>query len=761
MSKKSDQRRLKRARQAKAARDEERREVRRRVDRIVEDLRAACVDLADAARDDAVSPEGFAERAVALVSEPEWDIVLSDLDGVAEVGSEIGEVVDDERGRTLARALVGREAAAPLRTRLGWLAYGLADGSDDPDLFDEVATAVLARTDDADDVAGITSVLARVRVRSGRLGDALEMLDEACRTAPDHQGLQAARAYAMARTGRLLAGEDLDPVPGERGPVDADQLARAEAATARFADRSGLHRLWEAVDAHLAGDPALAAWVQAEVDEVLDEAREEGGLGPLDRLGGGPLHLAALEAEASGTVDDPSRPIALLAAERAWLTGPDDGLDPDEDVPAERTVLGRVAADPSTPPPVADAARSWLEHVRYGLWQPQLPPPDDPAVPRPSGTWVTDLATRQVLYAAIPAGQLDGLARWSVLAGPIGPVDGVWRTGGAMVVLDPGLADRAAESVLTVTERVVAALAREHGMREPVPERSTGDRPDPHGVLADVLDPVEDSYADLIAKVLGSSLANLIGMVEASSRAPLGLSNTDGDPLEVLAAVYPCVDPLEVRGRLLAGGPFEAGDAEERSRGELAPPLRWLGREMTASEAASSLATVQAQLRAQGLEPVEAPDGPQRWLRGSLRFEVGRIRAEVNSRARLETLTAELRAAGLDAAPTVTTQLDPAMDLPTAGRRIGGGSMDPAGEEVWRTTWLDTPLPALGGLTPRAASARADTGVLVESLLRTIEHDADVAAAAGGRPMDVDALRVALGMTDGVWGLDEAVADGG
>lgn len=38
--------------------------------------------------------------------------------------------------------------------------------------------------------------------------------------------------------------------------------------------------------------------------------------------------------------------------------------------------------------------------------------------------------------------------------------------------------------------------------------------------------------------------------------------------------------------------------------------------------------------------------------------------------------------------------------------------------------------------------------MLLESLLRRFDHDADRAAAAGEIPLDTEALRVALGTTD-------------
>lgn len=68
------------------------------------------------------------------------------------------------------------------------------------------------------------------------------------------------------------------------------------------------------------------------------------------------------------------------------------------------------------------------------------------------------------------------------------------------------------------------------------------------------------------------------------------------------------------------------------------------------------------------------------------------------------------------------------------------------------STWIYEGAPALDGLTPRAAARHPQKEVVLESLLRQFEHDADL-AAAGSRPLNEGTLRDLLGMRDGVtWG---------
>ena len=142
-----------------------------------------------------------------------------------------------------------------------------------------------------------------------------------------------------------------------------------------------------------------------------------------------------------------------------------------------------------------------------------------------------------------------------------------------------------------------------------------------------------------------------------------------------------------------------------------------------------------------------------------VRFERSQVRVEVNSRRRFEDVTRALRLAGAGS-PLVERVVDPALDLPMAGARVRGGRAgDPEAEAVWLEHWVDERVPALGGRTPRSAARDPDGRVLLESLLRQFEYDADLAAAGGDRPRDVDRLRAVLGMRD--WMLEDQPVESG
>ncbi len=358
------------------------------------------------------------------------------------------------------------------------------------------------------------------------------------------------------------------------------------------------------------------------------------------------------------------------------------------------------------------------------------------------------------MFAALAPEQLEELPRWSVLVGAIGPIAGVWHSGGSFIVLDPDLADRATENALESAQIVVSALAREHGIRAPHVRRRRGELPRPHGVLAELAPPMHPFEADLAGKVLSNLLPSLVGMLEGSRRAAPALHNTDGDPLEMLSARFAVADPRAVRSHLLREPDLEEHEGEP-DEGEIAAPLYLLGRKMSASEAAGALAQFRTEAKKRGWGPVEAPTGPRRYLGGSIHFERSELRVEVNSRRRLAVVTAMLQRAGISAEPRITKQFDPSLDLPLGGGRLraGNGGLDPDAEAVWRSHWIDERVPALGGATPRAASQDAKGRVLLESLLRSFEYGADLAGVEGSRGTDVGWIRSELGMIDGVFGI--------
>lgn len=735
MPKKRDRRRQERRRHHQEAQELQRRTRRREMQATLDSFRHAAAELLDTAEDEKVTPEQWVERAAEVAGEGVFREVVGGVHlGVAQ-GLSVSAAAGEERSPRLAEALASRLRDHPVLT---WLAVGLAKGAGDLDGAERMATEAMENPDqdegdqEEDRAETAACMVAQLRIDAGRLDDALALLDDRCAAAPELQRLQELRAEALKRAAALPSSPE-----------------GATASLARFADRSLLYELRAEVERFLARQPELALWRNDHVASFISEARETAELGPFDELGGDDNLVRAAAGEGTWTPGSEeggpgpaTAAVASLAAEWAWLSGPEPPGG--GDLPDDRILLARLAADPETPPRLAEAARSWARHVRYGLWQVQ----GHPGAGTP-GTWVTDLVTRRDLYAAIPPEQLDGLPRWSVLVGTLAPLEGVWRSGATLLVMDPALADRTTEVVVENTEGVMRGLAHEAGIR--LPRVREGERrperrqPRPHGVLAELLEPMEGFEADINAKIVGASLANIVAAAEIARRQAPAMRNTDGDPMELFEATFPAADPPAVRRRLLADPDFEGDGDEEPEAGEAAAPLRWLGREMTQAEAESSLAQFRAEARRRGWGPVEEPQGPRRWLRGVLRFGTGEVRVEVNSRRRLDAVTTALRGSGAGE-PRVERVLDPARDLPIRGRIRSGRAGAPEAEEAWRRTWLDEPVPALEGSTPRAAAGHPRRRVLLESLLRQFEHDADLAAAEGDRPMDVESLRAALDM---------------
>lgn len=741
MAKKRDRRRQERRRHHQSIQVERRRSFRRAVEDAAERGARAFGELAHLAADRTVAPPDVAARAAELLGHEIWGALLTFPEMAANQGERLAEALDEDRAAALAAALSTAGEGGDMR--LSWLAVGVAESHGDLEAAERIASAALARREvgraeaESTAVAGAdveaAVVMASLRLRSGRVGDALEVLDRYCALAPEEGDLQELRAACFARV-RSAGSEELD----------GGQLAAAEASLDRFEDRSLLYELRAAVHAFVDADPELAGWRSEALAEFVADAGEAAGLGELDRLGEHEMTPSSILGDAGPSTT--LQGYGALAAEHLWLISP-FGADEDDsdDELDDQTPLARFAADPAAPPELAAAAGDWLRHVRYGLWQLDQPPAKGER--RSGGMWVTDLVTRRSVYAAFAPEQVDGLPRWCVLACALAPVGGVWRSGVAVVMLDPAQADRAVDAVLATSEVVITGLARERGLRPPRAARRPR-APRPHGVLAAMAEPMEEGEADLASKVLGSSLPQLVGMLEADARRPPAMANTDGDPIEMLVARYPAPDPAAVRRRLLAGPDFESDD-DEVEGDDVAAPVRWLGREMTATEAASSLAQFRAEAAKRGWDPIEEPVGPRRWLRGVLGFEPSAVRVEVNSRRRFDDLTILLRLAGAGE-PVVERLVDPALDLPLRGGRLHGGrGGETEAEAAWLEHWLDESVPALEGATPRAAAGDPKRRVLLESLLRQFEFDADLAAAEGHRPRDVEALRASLGMRSG------------
>jgi hypothetical protein len=696
MSKKQDRRRQKRHRHEQAERGQVERQRRQFHDEAMARLTEATERLADAARDESTDPAVLVERVTDLFDDPVWGTVLVDASPVVDLGREVGEVVDGERAATLVDALLEAAGDDP---RLAWLAVGLAAervarDAERGELVDRAAAWLLAAGSPPPAVAAVIAIR---WTAIGRIADALDLLADATRRAPQMPDLQQLRAMALARLAAAQQGRD----DHWEAPVPPDQRDRAEREAARVADDVPVGRLWDAVQARVAADPELDRWQRGEVQRAA--ARLDAEVGPW-----GPGQFGARLRPAPDAPDIPAA-VRAIATERSWLSGPYPPEHPeDEDLPEDRTLLGRVAEAPDTPPAVAADARSWLEHVRYGLWQLDVEPPAGDTAP-PVTVLATDLLTRVTMNAAVPAGILEGLPRRSVLAGPLAPLDGVWRPGRGVLVLDPTLADAVAEAVLDIGEQVIVSLAEQHGVRPPHHRASRRMVPLPHGALAELLPEMERDQAELGSKVLSNVLYQLVELVEHQGGARA--TTADGDPFEDITAAFPTLDPQGVRRRLEGRADIDEAAAGDARRGEVAAPLHWWGR---------------------------AP-GDDHEEQATLRFGIGRVIVEAHSQIALSGVMRVLVGAGVTTPPEVRRAAAAEPDGVPSDAEVA----DAAAEEAWRRAWCDQPLPTLGGVTPRQAAESGDGErlVRVESLLQRLEHAADVARLEGRPAPDVDALR--------------------
>ena len=352
---------------------------------------------------------------------------------------------------------------------------------------------------------------------TGHAAEAVELLELRLKEAPDDDfagdlyGVAIERAYATAC---------------------ADEAATHErAAVHRFADRTGLVALRDAVSAFLDGTE-LGEAIRARVTEELSATDD------LDW---------SLEARVA---------FGELAEEIAWLTV-DPGQDEDHtlddigdllagDDPAG-VPLRAFAADPSTLPTLAARALAWAEHIQYGLWL-----IDDP-VPAP-GLRCVDIVSGTERYVEFPAEATTGLPRWTVWLGGIVPVDGIWRSTGVGVRLSPTEADAAAESIDEAALAMLHALAGEPDVPPtPIPFGHAG----PRGVYADDQEPVSAEIASLMGKVAGAMITRIVADVHRYRATPPAIANTDGDPRCLISATIAVEDGTV--GQLIARPDFDRG----------------------------------------------------------------------------------------------------------------------------------------------------------------------------------------------------------
>jgi hypothetical protein len=530
---------------------------------------------------------------------------------------------------------------------------------------------------------------------SGHAAEAVELLEQRLKEAPyddfadDLYGTAIERAYATA---------------------SADETAdRERAAVHRFADRTGLIALRDAVSAFLDGTE-LGEAVQARVTEELS-VTDDLDWSPEDRMAFGAL----------------AEEIALLTVDPGHEDEtPDDIGDLLADDDPSGTPLRALAADPSTPAALAARALAWHEHIHYGLWR-----IDDP-VPAP-GLRCIDIVSGTERYVEFPAEATAGLPRWTVWLGGIVPVDGIWRSTGVGVRLGPAEADAAAQSIDEAALAMVQALV---GEPEVPPTPIPFGHAEPYGVYADDQEPVSAEMASLVGKVAGAMITRIAADVHRYRAMPPAIANTDGDPMCLISVTIAVAEGTA--GKLAARPDFDR-DSDEPDG------VTWWGALIPDGQREAMMAEAMAQLRAQGHQHVEAPEGPHRWVRGVLQVRDREITVEVNSQQRLIRLLDILGEVGANPVVTSDKRIDPALDFawPVGQRASQGGAA--AAAEGWEKFWLDEKVPALFGRTPRQA-ARGRERPYLEALLRQFEYEAGLLAADGKTGVDTAWLREQLDM---------------
>ena len=302
-----------------------------------------------------------------------------------------------------------------------------------------------------------------------------------------------------------------------------------------FIDREPLYGL-RGVVAEYVHSSADLSWIEHEAAEhwidcgALDD--EEAKMG-LNRSGAGFFHLML---------------------EHAWLSPLSDEDDEDDDDASDHDcALGVFVDDPATPMELVGMADSWLHHAHWGLWRVEESDPK-------AGTTVTDVISQRRLYVEIPREQRSTLRPEHMLWGYFAPVDGIWRSGSALIGVDRETADQLRTRILRLIDKMsyemgkpgkgVRRVARRH-QRWSID--SSPDEPD--------VDEASELFEVVSSHIAYGIFPEVTGELRSSSAAPV-LLNGDGDPLVIVEAEIE-VDEIERFWAVLGSHPeFESHPRE-------------------------------------------------------------------------------------------------------------------------------------------------------------------------------------------------------
>jgi hypothetical protein len=601
---------------------------------------------------------------------------------------------------------VGRDQSLTYLTFSAGAAYAAGHDEQAARLLHDALSAADSLDDEDEQLSAQLQVLSHMR-GGDWVAQVAELTEARLRRDPWDDDVAEQYASAITQAFRLVAADGPAAHPREQAALD------------RFADRSHLGELQDAVATYIRGsrfrtpiEDSVAGWLS--VAEGWD-----------------PHERAAL---------------AVLVEEQAQVvTGdsPDGTTTPPEGDPEyHRGPLWNFARSPGVPADVAERALAWHEYVHYGLWQVADPNPAP-------GVECIDIASGVTRYVEFPAEMIERLPRWGVFYGAVVPVDGIWRSTGNAVQLSPSEADAIAETLMDALDGLARDIAGESSKRafrrarEPVPFGQAG----PHNVLAYQADELPLQTVHLMGYVACSLLPRLTVDLHEHRTAPPVMLNSDGDPMNVINARIGVRDAATLAGRLADHADFRAHEDD---------PVRldWLGRAIAEHQRATMAADLRAELEADesGLAGLLDDDGPRRWLRGQVEIRDGELIAEVNSEERLTRLLRVLAKLGEDPSVIDETRVDAAQDFAwSAGPRAFPRGAAPA-ESGWEKHWLDEPVPALRGRTPRQVT-ESDGWPVIEGVLRQFEYEADILAASGQSGVDTAYLRAELHLPSDPWDL--------
>ena len=220
--------------------------------------------------------------------------------------------------------------------------------------------------------------------------------------------------------------------------------------------------------------------------------------------------------------------------------------------------------------------------------------------------------------------------------------------------------------------------------------------------------------------------------LDARRAIPPDLRNRDGDPLLLT------VDHFEVERETMAAVAARVADMEDAHL-----------------ESAPEDSPVYVFLRPD--DPTR-PEGEQTII-GRVRMDDGTLRIETNSRARADALRRRMEAAcGARIRHRAREHTDPlALARDPRRPRPAPASPSPEQEDLLAefkarhyAEWIDRPLPALNGKTPRESARTAAGQAAVDLLLKDMEHKEQ---RAPGVRFDFSTIRRALGIATLTWTL--------